>query len=263
MSKFVTMELTNAVIKRVKSLDRAKCRREERLWKAEGTKCVLDTVGAFRLYCLVATPAWLAEHQLPASVDRGAVVSAPASVVARLSSLSTPSEVVAVMHLPEPAPLDLKEEAARNLVLALDTIQDPGNMGTIIRTADWFGVRHLVCSAATTDCFAPKVVQSTMGALTRVRVSYVDDLAATLAGAAAAGVAVYGTFLDGEDINTVPLPASGIVVIGNEGRGISAEVARAVTRRLYIPPYPADAHTSESLNAAIATAITLSAFRRG
>ena len=140
-------------------------------------------------------------------------------------------------------------------------MQNPGNLGTIVRLADWFGIADIVCSEASADCFNPKVVQATMGAILRVRVHY-TDLGAFLHDAGAAGLPVYGTFLEGENIYGTTLTEEGVVVMGNEGRGISQAAARAVTHKLFIPPYPADRRGSESLNVAMATGIVCSEFRR-
>ena len=145
--------------------------------------------------------------------------------------------------------------------LALDDVQNPGNLGTIVRLADWFGIADIVCSEASADCFNPKVVQATMGAILRVRVHY-TDLGAFLHDAGAAGLPVYGTFLEGENIYGTTLTEEGVVVMGNEGRGISQAAARAVTHKLFIPPYPTDRRGSESLNVAMATGIVCSEFRR-
>ena len=145
--------------------------------------------------------------------------------------------------------------------LALDDVQNPGNLGTIIRLADWFGITDIVCSEASADCFNPKVVQATMGAILRVRVHY-TDLAALLSKAAALGLPVCGTFLEGANIYETELKPAGIVVMGNEGRGITDAVARTVTQKLFIPPWPADRRGSESLNVAMATGIVCGEFRR-
>ena len=146
------------------------------------------------------------------------------------------------------------------MVRALDGVQDPGNLGTIVRIADWWGIDHVVCSHDTADVFAPKVVQATMGAIARVKVSYVDlpQWLESLPNK----VAVCGTFLDGDNIYAAPLPHSGILVMGNEGKGISADVEALVNRRLLIPSFPAHRPTSESLNVAIATAVAVAEFRR-
>ena len=147
------------------------------------------------------------------------------------------------------------------LTLALDDVQNPGNLGTIVRLADWFGIGDVVCSEATADCFNPKVVQATMGAILRVRVHYCD-LEAYLAAERAAGTPIYGTFLEGDDIYRTQLTPTGIVLMGNEGRGVTPACAAQVTRKLFIPPYPAERHATESLNVAMATGIVCAEFRR-
>jgi TrmH family RNA methyltransferase len=144
------------------------------------------------------------------------------------------------------------------LVLMLDGVQDPGNLGTIARIADWFGIRNILCSAETADIYNPKAVQATMGALARVKFHYTDllQLLSQYDGP------VYGTFLDGENIYGQELSENGIIVMGNEGKGISQGVGEMINRRLYIPNYPIGTQTTESLNVAIATSIVCAEFRR-
>lgn len=252
-------ELTNNLRKLVYSLSEAKHRRAENAFKAEGTKCVLDTIGYFPLRYLMATRAWLDEHiteirHLPS--DR--IYCVTHKDMERMTALSTAPDVVAVYDIPSPC-TKLAGIADKNLVLALDTIQDPGNLGTIMRVADWMGVETIICSRETVDVYSPKVVQATMGAISRVSVIY-GNLPEMIT--EVNSPAVYGTFLNGENINTAQLENRGIIVIGNEGRGISDTVTALVNRRITIPSYPAGRVTSESLNAAVATAITLAAFRR-
>lgn len=248
--------VTKAQIKFVKNLSEAKGRRETGCFKAEGTKCVIDTLGHFELESLFATPSWLQEHP-----ERAAMATECSRAdLERMSSLSTAPQVIAVYHIPE-YHFD-KAEPAQNLVLALDTIQDPGNLGTIVRIADWFGIRSIICTRETVDLFNPKTVQATMGAISRVVVTYHDNLAILLGEMRDEGVAVCGTFLGGENIYSTRLPRAGVIVIGNEGRGISPEVEAAVSLRLTIPSYPPGEPTSESLNAAVATAVTVSLFRQ-
>jgi len=177
----------------------------------------------------------------------------------RLSHLKTPTPMMALAGIPHSA---LPDKPGSELTLALDGVQDPGNLGTIIRIADWFGIRDIVCSPQTADCFNPKVVQATMGAILRVRVHYTD--LRRLLEYAALHTSIYGTFLEGENVHTADLGgnSSGIIVMGSEGKGITPEVATAITRRLYVPPYPPDNPTSESLNVAVATAIVCAEFRR-
>ena len=248
-------ELTNNLRKMVASLGNARSRREEKCFVAEGTKCVCDTWHAFSCRYLFATQAWVDEHKnaLPGS----APIIVKRADMERMSQLSTPSQVLAVYELPE-SKFDEKRLTS-NLVIALDRVQDPGNLGTIIRIADWFGITDIVCSPDTVDVYNPKVVQATMGAISRVKVHYVDlaDLIKRNT-----DIPVYGTFLDGRNIYETSLTPHGIVVMGNEGQGISDEIGVLIKRRLFIPSYPQERPTSESLNVGMATAITIAEFRR-
>ena len=149
----------------------------------------------------------------------------------------------------------------QELMLALDGVQDPGNLGTICRIADWFGIENIICSQDTADIFNPKAIQATMGAISRVHVHY-TDLQKYLRNASDADIPVYGTFLDGDNIYEHRLSPHGIIVMGNEGKGISAGIAQNISRRLLIPNYPPERITTESLNVAVATAITCAEFRR-
>lgn len=252
---------TAAQRKLAASLQQTRHRRDTGLFAIEGTRAVTDTLGLFHTEMILATPAWLGSDAAKAIRHTAApVLSVSESEMERLSAMKTPQGVVAVCRIPvRETPADL---GTHSLVLALDDVQDPGNLGTIIRVADWFGVRTILASRNTVDAFNPKVVQATMGALARVGVHYVD-LADTLAKAAAAGTAICGTLLDGENIYRSQLPAAGIVVMGNEGNGLSQPVRALLTHRLLIPPYPAaGADGVESLNVAMATGIVLSEFRR-
>ena len=167
--------------------------------------------------------------------------------------------MIALFPQPEYAlPDDL---GMHGLVLALDGIQDPGNMGTICRIADWFGIEDIICSRNTVDVYNPKAIQATMGAVARIRIHYCD-LEEYLSGAISQGITVYGTFLDGNNIYNTELSTNGIVVMGNEGNGISSEISSRVSHRLLIPNFPIGRITTESLNVAVATAITVAEFRR-
>ncbi len=250
--------MTRAFEKEISSLAETKGRRKHGAFMAEGTKCVLDTLEAFELRHLVATEAWLEAHRLPEAVDPAKIVTANRGQIGAISSMSLAPDVVAVYNLPA-QPDFCPDSLAGKLVVALDRVQDPGNLGTIMRTADWMGIDTILASTDTVDCFNPKVIQATMGAISRVKVIY-GDLPAMLK-AASQFMPVYGTFLDGTNIYATRLSTDGIVVMGNEGRGISPEVADTVSHRLLIPSYPPDAPTSESLNVATATAICLSQFR--
>lgn len=250
--------LSKAKLKLIQSLEQKKKRKEERLFVAEGPKVVGDLLPVFACRLLVATDAWLQAHP---HVEAAEVIEVSGEELRKASFLKTPQEVLAVFELPVPD--SLEHIAEKELCIALDDVQDPGNLGTIIRVADWFGIKHLVCSIGTVDAFNPKTVQASMGAVARVNIHYVD-LPAYLAAVRAESpqVPIYGTFLEGKTIYREPLSANGIIVMGNEGKGIGEMVGKHVTHKLFIPNYPEGAETSESLNVAIATAITCSEFRR-
>ena len=242
------MSVSKANIKLVRSLQQKKFRDERGLFVAEGRKCVEELAKAFERVMLFV------EGE-----------NATAQEIAQMSSLRTPQGVIGVFRKRE-----VGDSTSFGLVVALDGVQDPGNLGTIIRTCDWFGVRRLVCSLDTADCYNPKVVQATMGALARVQVEYVDLVSwleeiKTL-NSQPSTLPIYGTLLNGRNLyedGAIAERQQGVIIMGNEGNGISEAVRRYITHPLLIPPYPADAETSESLNVAIATAITLAEFRRG
>ena len=235
--------ISKAQIKWVRSLQQKKTRDELGLFVAEGEKCVSDLKGAFELV-LLATP----ENATPTEI-------------AQMSSLRTPQGTIAVFKKNVNSQTSI---ASCPLILALDGVQDPGNLGTIIRTCDWFGVHDILCSHDTADCYNPKVVQATMGALARVRVHYVD-LEKCLQEMREKSMPIYGTLLEGGNMykeGAIPNKSNGVIIMGNEGNGISPAIREKITHPIRIPSYPADAETSESLNVGIATAIVLAEFRR-
>ncbi|MDE6461009.1 MAG: RNA methyltransferase [Paramuribaculum sp.] len=248
--------MTAALRKFVSSLSSARKRREQGAFIAEGTKCVCDTIGYFSLRYLFATENWICEHKNVCNSVKFTPIIVSKKDIERMSALSTPSEVIAVYDLPESS-FDVSI-ASEELVIALDGVQDPGNVGTIIRAADWFGVRHLILSEDSADAFSPKTVMASMGAISRVKIlrGNLQDLLSE------SSVNVYGTFLDGQSIYQTQLSPSGIIVMGNEGRGISYDVEKFVNKRLLIPSFPPNSVTSESLNVGMATSIVLSEFRR-
>ena len=239
--------ISKAQVKWVRSLQMKKHRDEQDVFVAEGEKCVNDLRQSFELL-LHITPD-----------------NASSTEIKQMSSLRTPQGVIGVFRKRKdqvPTPTELSDG---QLLLALDGIQDPGNLGTIIRTCDWFGIYDILCTKDTADCYNPKVVQATMGALARVRVHYVNNLSEVLAQFQTAGYPVYGTLLDGKNMyvpTAIPTKEKGIIVMGNEGNGISEDVRTLVTHSLLIPSYPTNTPTSESLNVSIATAIVLAEFRR-
>ena len=243
--------MTKAEIQLVRALADKRGRAEHGLFLAEGEKLIGELRAShLRVRRIYALEGIFAGEEVEVVTPRD---------MERLSQLKTPSNSLALVEIPH---YRLKTADLRGqLTLALDEVQNPGNVGTIIRLADWFGIRDILCSEGTADCFNPKVVQATMGAILRVRVHY-TPLAPLLAEAAAGGIPVYGTFLEGENIYAGELSPTGIVVMGNEGRGVTEAVARSVTRKLFIPPWPADRRGSESLNVAMATGIVCAEFRR-
>ena len=247
-------ELTKNKIKWIQSLSKKKERDEQGLFCAEGTKLVNDLLPYFDCAALVATPDYFESKKNPRADE---IFEVSKDTLKKVSAQCAPQSVLAVFRQKKN---ELKyDELKCQLSLMLDTVQDPGNLGTIIREADWFGIENVICSKETVDVYNPKVVQATMGALTRVKVYYVDlvDVLKKMS-----AIPVYGTFLEGTNIYEEKLTANGIIVMGNEGNGISAEVAKYVTAKLHIPNYPKGRATSESLNVGSATAIVCSEFRR-
>jgi TrmH family RNA methyltransferase len=177
----------------------------------------------------------------------------------KISFQETPQDVLAVF-LQSDDSVEIENVACDNLCIALDEVQNPGNLGTIMRVADWFGIEHIYCSTTCADVYNPKTVQATMGALSRVKVHYCD-LNESLK-KLSSDIPIYGTFLDGENIYTQELSPNGVIVMGNEGRGISYDIAKCVTKKILVPSYPHDRPTSESLNVAVATSVVCAEFRR-
>lgn len=243
--------MTKAEIQLVRSLADKRARTETGLFVAEGAKLI----GELRASHLRVRKIFARE-----GVFEGADVElvSPRDME-RLSLLKTPNNSLALVEIPHYR-LDAGAMVGE-LVLALDEVRNPGNMGTIIRLADWFGIGDIVCSQGSADCFNPKVVQATMGAILRVRVHY-TVLEEFLAGVSAQGIPIYGTFLEGENLYGASLSPGGVIVMGNEGHGVTPAVERSVGRKLFIPPYPADREGSESLNVAMATGIVCAEFRR-
>ncbi len=254
--------LSKNEIKQVKQLEQKKFRKESGLFVAEGPKVVGDLLRhGYHPQRIFATKA----YQCPVSLE---IKEISDDELRKLSFLQHPQQVLAVF--PIPAPHSSRPQAApslhtphsslpqaSSLSLALDGVQDPGNLGTIIRIADWFGIDTIYCSSDTADAWNPKVVQATMGSIARVNIIY-TDLETLLKETT---LPVYGTLLDGENIYTQELTAGGIIVMGNEGNGISEKIRPLISHRLFIPSYR-QGDTAESLNVAIATAITCAEFRR-
>ncbi len=275
--------ISKAKIKFVRSLEQKKNRKSEKVFVAEGVKGVGDIMKVLTPRIIVAVPEWIEKNRqlIPSTCELYDVTE---DELKKISFLQTPQQVLAVFPqkscewtCQELGEMSASQELGsggasqeflekrfsfdtESLYLALDGVQDPGNLGTIIRIADWFGITQIFCSQDSADVWNPKVVQATMGSIARVNVSYVS--LERLLDSVPKGFPVYGTFLDGEDIHSMELENRGIIVMGNEGKGISDAVRQRVSQKLFIPNYPAGRESAESLNVAIATAITCFAIRR-
>ena len=241
--------ITKAEIQSIRALADKRGRVEQGAFIAEGEKLVAEL---------------LSSHLAVRKVYTTKPLFADAEVIAerdmeRISQLKSSNSTLAVVEIPHHKLSDA--EPAKSLVLALDRVQNPGNLGTIIRLADWFGITDIVCSADSADCFNPKVIQATMGAIIRVRVHY-TALPQWLESQRSSGVNIYGTFLDGQNIYKAEKGSCGVIVMGNEGKGVSAACADSFTHKLLIPAYPPERQGSESLNVAMATGIVCAEFRR-
>lgn len=238
--------LSKNQIRFITNLKQKKFRNEYQLFIVEGIKGVEELVNSeLTLEHLYTTKAL----NLPINPENVTLISE--NELKKISSLTTPNTCLAIFKQKK-----TEEIPANGLILALDDVRDPGNLGTIIRLCDWFGIRHLLCSPNTVDIYNPKVVQSTMGSITRVNIVY-DALPAYLK----SGLPVFGTFMDGKNIYQQNLPNEGIIVMGNEANGISEEIENLIKERIAIPRF-GEIQQTESLNVATATAIILSEFRR-
>lgn len=273
--------ISKAKIKFIRALEHKKARREEGLFVHEGPKVVGDLMKVASPKIIVATDQWLGEQGDVLENKGIEIIPVCQEELAKVSFLQHPQQVLAVFNrnlsnygdclcnggvlLPA-----LQLEERNSLAIALDSVQDPGNLGTIIRIADWFGIERIYCSSDTVDAWNPKVVQATMGSMARVKIIYcnlhdlLDEIESYNSSLSSSGkrFPVYGTLLDGKDITTQPLENHGLVIMGNEGNGISPDIAARVSHKLLIPNYPKGRETADSLNVAIATAITCFALRR-
>jgi TrmH family RNA methyltransferase len=241
-SKDILM-LTKNQIKLISSLNQKKFRVQHQLFKVEGIKGIEEFLNShFQLYQLFTTNDILDNNtNLISELE-----------LKKISSLKTPNKALALFKIPQPKPVDDSK-----LIVALDSIRDPGNLGTIIRLCDWFGVRDLICSQETVDCYNPKVVQATMGSLVRVNINYLnlEDFLKSKK------LPIIGAFMDTDNVYTARLPENSILVLGNEANGISCSIEALVSKKIGIPRF-GDLQSTESLNVATATAILLSEFKR-
>lgn len=241
-------------IKYIRSLELKKNRNKEGKFVAEGFKVVDDLLALQPADLIVATQEWLHGKHL---ADQTEVIEVTEEELKKVSFLQHPQQVLAVFNQAQDGDFSINTQ---ELSLALDGVQDPGNLGTIIRVADWFGVGAIWCSPDTADCWNPKVVQATMGSIARVAIHYAPLV--PLIDALDKDCPVYTTQLDGENIYETTLKPHGVIVMGNEGNGVTEEVRQRATRPLLIPNFPQGRTTAESLNVAIATALVLGEFRR-
>lgn len=232
-------------LKFVKSLQQKKCRSESGLFVVEGVKSVNELLDSpLKLHSLYATdPALIGSNV--------AAIGVSPAELNRMSGLKNPNALLGVFEIPKAEPVDYS-----GWVLALDQVRDPGNLGTIIRLCDWFDIRHLVCAHGTVDCYNPKVLQATMGSITRVNVVY-EDLEAVLT---KEGVNAFGAFMEGANVYDTQLPDKGVLVMGNEANGVGAELEAMIQGKISIPQY--GSQTTESLNVAMATGIILAELKR-
>lgn len=254
--------LSKNQLKYITSLQQKKFRELYGAFVAEGEKSVAELIGSrIAIKELFALPSWLKDNAGLVHTHHLKVQEISAIELARVSTLKNPNKVLAVAAIPE-APLQ-SSAMFSGLILALDSIRDPGNLGTIIRTADWFGIQHIVCSPDCVDAYNPKVVQSSMGSILRTNLHYTE-----LSGfirSAPAGMITYGCLLEGNNIQDVTLKTPAIIIIGNESNGISEALMPLITEKIRIPSYPlhkAESGQAESLNASLANAIVCYEFRR-
>jgi RNA methyltransferase, TrmH family len=238
--------LSKNQIKLITSLKQKKYRLQHQLFVAEGKKTIFELLHSnLQLQQLYTTTL-----EFDVSDDFQTKISE--NDLNKISFLKTPNTALALFKIPTPQPINFN-----TLVVALDDVRDPGNLGTIIRLCDWFGIKDLICSLDTVDCYNPKVIQATMGSITRVNVSYVNLKEVLLK----QNTDIVGAFMDGDSVYHKDLPNLGVLVLGNEANGISKELESIITKRVSIPRF-GDVKATESLNVATATAILLSEFKR-
>ncbi len=255
------MKITTAQIKYIQSLQLKKFRDAHGVFIAEGEKIVIELLESdFQIEMLCALPEWIEHHKT--KIPEGLPChEASQKQLERISNLKTPNKVLAVVSKPAYGLHDIRFD--NDTVLMLDKLQDPGNLGTIIRTADWFGIRHIICSPDTADIYNPKVIQATMGSFIRLKVHYaaLTDVLKDLP----EEFPVYGAFLEGTNLFKTSLSLPAVLIIGNESQGISTEVASFVNRKVMIPRGDTGSDLSgkpgaESLNAAMAAGIMMAYF---
>ena len=250
--------LSKQITKIIQNLEKKKFREKYNLFKIEGEKLVAELLRSpLAVHAIIAYPEWIqANGHL---LGKTQVLETDEKGMKAISNFQSLPHVMALAEIPN-HPYH-PDEVAGTLSLVLNGIQDPGNLGTILRIADWFGVSHLLCDRDCASIYNPKCVQASMGAIFRVHAYYLD-LPETIRQLKAKGMPVFGTFLDGENIYTSPLPSQGLIIMGNEGKGIAEDIGQLADFRLTIPNFTPTGVSSESLNVGVATGIILSEFKR-
>lgn len=254
-NKTIYMSLSKNKIKYIQSLKDKKHRSLNHTFVAEGEKIVLDLLHSCKCQLIAGLPDIV--NRINPSLAKEVII-ATEEELKKATHLKTAPPIIGVFYQPNVCEKDI--DFSKGLHLILDGVQDPGNLGTIVRIADWFGVKNIICSPNTTDIYNPKTVQSTMGAIARVNTLYTD---LNLFLEKNNSIPIYGTFLEGKNIYEERLSTNAFIIMGSEGKGISQDIESRVSHKLLIPSYPKDQSTSESLNVAVATAIICSEFRRG
>ena len=251
--------ITKKQIKHISSLKQAKFRNEFNEFTVEGDKMVKELIqSTYKVISVYALKEWIEINQNIIESNKTEIQEISLKALERISSLKTPNQALALVKKQTES---YNKDIFGDLVLVLDKIQDPGNLGTIIRTADWFGIKNIICSEDTADIFNPKVIQSSMGSFLRVHLYY-KNLQNFFKTEFPTDLNIYGAFLEGENIYKITLSSKGIIVIGNESKGISDEISGFIKKRISIPSFNTSSNKTESLNASIATAILLNEFKR-
>lgn len=250
--------LSKQVTKIVQNLEKKKFREKYNLFKIEGSKLVSELLQShLKIRHIIAFPTWIESHRT--SLSNISVLEATPQEMHTISNFQSLPEVIALAEIP--VYYYPQEEVRTTLSLALNGIQDPGNLGTILRVADWFGIRHILCDHNCASAYNPKCIQASMGAIFRVKPYYLE-LPQTIQELKTDDYPIFGTFLDGKNIYTTTLAARGLIIMGNEGKGISSEIEVLTDTRLTIPGFAETKEATESLNVGVATGIILSEFKR-
>ena len=250
--------LSKRKFKEISALQIKKFRTENGLFLAEGEKIVDELLESeLMIQTLIATPKWIGLHK-EGSVKCTELIDAPAEELKKISLLKTPNQVIAVVNIPK---YDFKiSRLKEKLAVVLDEIQDPGNLGTIIRICDWFGINQIICSNSSVDAYNPKVVQASMGSIFRVKIEYAELSNWLSSYRKSYSYPIFGAFLQGDDIYKESLSSKGLIILGNESKGISEEIEKFVSQKIFIPRFASSG--ADSLNVAVAAAILCSEFRR-